>query len=168
MKKIVGAAVLAWVVLDGGVSAQPMQLSAADSAAIYQLYAAYALALDTGDGKGVANTFTPDGTFKSYLSNQQPEPVGAVRRRVDAEPHKKIPDASMMHIMFSPRFTPTPDGAIGTVYQLVPRPAPGGQFTFDTGYYTDTLVKTRRGWRFKSRTLITAGHDYLNGAGEKP
>ena len=46
-------------------SATAVALRAQDYIDIQQLYARYALLIDTGDAEGWANTFTPDGVFNN-------------------------------------------------------------------------------------------------------
>jgi len=141
------------------------KLAPADYFEIYNLYSAYSVALDTGNGAARVATFTPDGTFQSFLSKQVPEHMDILLKRTNAYPHKKIPDARMMHILINIHVTPTSEGANGTCYALFPRKIPSGHYIFSPGFYTDTLVKTSAGWRFKTRQVTIEGSDYDVAAG---
>src|SRR5580698_9241104 len=60
------------------------QLTAADYAEIYNLYSAYSVALDTGNGPGRVAVFTPDGTFSWAFSHHVPETMDTVLKRTNA------------------------------------------------------------------------------------
>jgi hypothetical protein len=118
-------------------------LTDADRAAMQGLVAAYARALGSCAAEEYADLFTPDGSFASG-------PRGTVAGRsklielVQSERHcndgsARTPRAAPVAVI-----TPSPKGATGT--------APVGAGS----YYADVFVKTPQGWRFKSRTFISA------------
>jgi hypothetical protein len=127
---------------------------------IYQLYSAYSVALDTGNGPGRVATFTPDGTFSWFQSNHQPESMEAVLKRTNAYGRTERP-ARMYHILTNIHITPTAQGANGTCYAVLAYldPKKTSSFMVQPGFYTDTLVKTPTGWRFKTREFWTADED---------
>ena len=129
-------------------------LTPADYIEIYQLYAAYALATDTGDGAARAATFTADGTMSSYRSNHQPQSVAAIREHTNTRPKKRIPDARMMHIQTGIHLTSAETGADGTCYAILATEDETGTRALTPAFYTDTLVKTPAGWRFKTREVF--------------
>jgi hypothetical protein len=130
------------------------KLTALDYFQIYNLYSAYSVALDTGNGPGRVATFTPDGTFSWGRSKHTPEAMDIVLKRTNAYGQRKRP-AGMYHILMNIHITPTPEGANGTCYMVGRgRTAPhdaNGNYALNTGFYSDTLVKTPEGWRFKTR-----------------
>jgi hypothetical protein len=134
------------VLLAGGVLAaeDKATLSADDRAAIQQLTADYAKALGTCAGEDWAKLFEPDGVFASG-------PRGAVRGHdrlvamVESEPQCNTPGPKTARPAPMAEIQPAPGGAIGRI----PLGADGST------YYDDTYVKTKAGWRFKYRQVIT-------------
>lgn len=120
-------------------------LTAQDYVDIQHLYAKYNSTIDSGDAQGWAGTFTPDGVFnrmtgKDALVNF----VGAWR--------EKMGGANRRHWNSNLQIAPTADGASGTVYLMLVDVTTKPMTIITTGTYTDTLVKTAEGWRFKTRT----------------
>jgi len=122
-------------------------LTSADYTAIQQLYARYNSTIDHGDAEGWANTFTSDGVFAGnfkghdalvgFVNNWRTNMNGAARRHFSADLI----------------ITPSAEGATGNVstilVDLATKPASiNGYVT-----YSDVLVKTPAGWRFKSRAI---------------
>src|SRR6478736_340070 len=145
-----------------GVLADRNALTAMDYIEIQQLYARYAAALDFGDGAARATTFTADGACYNLASHHRPEPVADVVKRTTA--HGNVGDRHMIsHLII----TPTKAGANGFAYILkVDR----NQKVF-TGFYTDTLVRTPDGWRFKTKEEwhdTEPGSPYRATAEDKP
>ena len=66
---LAGFAAFAWAQF-GGV--RSTALSTQDDIDIQQLYALYAVLIDTGDADGWANTFTPDGVFNNSSQGHDP------------------------------------------------------------------------------------------------
>jgi uncharacterized protein (TIGR02246 family) len=124
-----------------------------DYLAIQQLYARYNTAIDHGDGEAWARTFTPDGVFAGnfkghdalvgFVNNWRTNPAmnGALRRHFSADLV----------------ITPTSEGATASVSTLLvdlsTKPVSIANFVT----YADVLVKTRDGWRFKSRAVKAEG-----------
>ena len=130
-------------------------LSADDRAAIQQLTADYAKALGTCAGEDWAKLFEPDGVFASG-------PRGAVRGHdrlvamVESEPQCSTPGPKTARPAPMAEIQAAPGGAIGRI----PLGADGAT------YYDDTYVKTKAGWRFKYRQVITANETKAGLKGE--
>lgn len=121
------------------------ELAPADYTAIQQLYARYNTTIDRGDADGWAATFVPDGTF---MNNKGTE---ALKNFVIGWHAGQ--GASQRHFSADLVITPSAEGATGTVSTMLINLAtnPGSIAGYVT--YSDVLVKTAAGWRFKSRTL---------------
>lgn len=142
------------------------KLTPDDYVEIYQLYSAYSLALDTGDGPGRVATFTPDGTFSWFMSKHVPETMDVVLKRTNAYGRKSRPIGG--HLLTNIHITPTTEGADGTCYAILGGPPDAnGNISISPGFYTDTLVKTPQGWRFKTREFWTASEEAQSAAKEK-
>jgi len=115
-------------------------LTADDYADILQLYFRYPVALDSGDAEGYANLFTEDGSFGNRVGRQAL--LDFVRGRSQS---------TVRHAPLTPVITPTADGAAGTVLNLFVDVAQSPAIVTRVSQYTDTLVKTSKGWRFKTR-----------------
>lgn len=127
-----------------GAQSAPSTLTAQDFVDIQQLYAKYNWTLDAGDAEGYASTFTPDGAFNANaghdaivnFANTFHAGVGA---------HVKHWNTNLM-------ITPTAGGATGQVYLMLVDYATRPPSIFTSASYSDELVKTAQGWRFKKRT----------------
>ncbi len=113
---------------------------------IEQLYAQYNHAIDGCDAEGWAATFTPDGTFTRFTGREAL--VGFVKQWCE-----KMNGANRRHWNTNLRITPTQDGASGTVLLMLLDAGVRPASIVSTGTYTDTLVKTADGWRFKTRMI---------------
>jgi hypothetical protein len=131
---------------------QPSQpiLTAQDYIDIQQLYAAYAWAVDTGDGPGRAAVFTPDGTFTSSNQGNVVQSAAAIAERTS-----KQGNIGDRHLQYNIRIEPTHEGAKGSCYVLIVRgkASQGGTIAGTLQMYNDTFVKTAAGWRFKTRRI---------------
>ena len=127
----------------GSLQAQA-PLSADELAEIHNLYAHYNLALDAGESEAWAATFTEDGTFNSS------EGRDALIEFADNF-HAANPDTR--HWNSNIHVTRTAGGAAGTAYLILWDVGARPQTITLTGTYTDTLVRTPDGWRFKSRRV---------------
>ena len=125
---------------------QAANLTPADYAEIEQLYAQYNLALDGGDAEAWVATFTPDGTFNTSSGRE-----GLLRFAKDW--HEKRNGANRRHWNSNLRLIGTPEGAQGTVYLMLMDVSTRPASVALTGTYSDTLVKTADGWRFKKRLV---------------
>jgi len=157
--RYIGVAVL--LLVGGGLSVSHAQqqmavtkLTPEDYVQIYQLYSAYSDSLDTGNGPARVATFTPDGTFSSFISKHVPETMDILLKRTNAYGQKKVPVGG--HMLMNIHLTPTPEGANGTCYAILGggKADADGHFYSSPAFYTDTLVKTTAGWRFKTREVF--------------
>jgi hypothetical protein len=133
---------------------RPTPLTAKDRADIQQLAVEYGRALGMCAAEDYARLFEPDGTFASG-------PRGSVRGRdrlmalVESERHcngtgdKRARPAPAMEI------DAAPGGAVGK-----------GVLGPDGTYVDDTCVKTKGGWRFKLRQVITGSEKAARLAGD--
>jgi hypothetical protein len=133
-------------------------LAAMDYVEIQQLVARYGYALDTAaeNGEAYARLFTPDGV----LSVKTAQPYG-IRGRAQlaayAEgdlPHRGpfyVRDYVTNHIIH-----PSPEGATGRVYVVWIEVGENGNpgIVQSGGHYDDVYVKSRDGWRIKTRTFV--------------
>ncbi len=126
---------------------RPVALSAQDYMDIQQLYARYALLIDTGDAEGWADTFTSDGVFNNS-SRGRDALVQFVHDWRD-----KRRGASLRHWNSNLVITRSADGASGSVYMQLLDISTKLPTATASYRYEDALVKTAAGWRFKTRVL---------------
>jgi hypothetical protein len=115
-------------------------LTAQDLAEIYALYAKYPVLLDAGDAEGYADLFTADGSFGN--NRNRDGLIAFVRNRQRS---------TVYHVPMTPLITASPEGANGTVMNLFIDIGANPPAITRVSRYTDTLVKTPNGWRFKTR-----------------
>ena len=128
-------------------SAQAAELTTQDYVEIQQLYARYNHAIDSGDAEGWAATFTPDGVFNSRFSGRE----GLLEfMKLWKE---KMNGANRRHWNSNLLITPSADGASGKVLLMLLDVGTKPSSIVMTGQYTDVLVKTANGWRFKTRDV---------------
>ena len=120
------------------------QLTPQDLVEIQQLYSKYNWALDTGDSKGYADTFTPDGIFNKTNVGREALIKFADGFHASLGAHVKHWNTNLM-------ITPTPEGAAGQVYLVLVDFGNKPATIATSATYTDELVKTPQGWRFKKR-----------------
>jgi hypothetical protein len=142
---VVSGAFVAVLLACGSVGAEDKPaLSTDDRAAIQQLTVDYAKALGTCAGEDWAKLFEPDGVFASG-------PRGAIQGHdrlvamVESEPQCSTPGPRPARPTPMAEIQPAPGGAVGRI----PLPPDGST------YYDDTYVKTKAGWRFKYRQVVT-------------
>jgi len=128
-------------------------LTAEDYIGIQDLVARYPFALDadTDEGASYANLFTPDAVFRQPLTEGRDN----LARLAVAQPHGP---QYARHFIANHVIDPAPGGATGKEYLVVvdiDAPGKPGK-VFLVGHYDDTYVKTAEGWRFKTRTFVTA------------
>ena len=131
----------------GSPQARTSALTEEDRSEIKLLSGRYLLALSSCDAEAYADLFAvPDGFFASIgrgkvdgrhrltemVKSYSCDYVNGV-----APPHAPTPPAPYKIVV-----EPAPDGAIGLAY-------------LNGARYEDEYVKTPRGWRFKSRTVVT-------------
>ncbi len=129
----------------------PMRLTGDDYAEILQLYFKYPIALDSGDAEGYANLFTDDGSFGNRVGRAAL--IDFVRTRAKS---------TVRHAPLTPMITPTPGGATGVVMNMFIDVGQSPAVITRVSQYTDTLVKTPAGWRFKTR--VNGSADLTDGA----
>ena len=130
----------------GAMSAHAADLTTQDYIDIEQLYATYNHAIDSGDGEAWAATFTPDGAFNRFKGKDAL--VGFIKAW-----REKMNGANRRHWNTNLRITPSDEGANAVVMLMLLDVGTQPPSIVSTGQYTDVLVKTPNGWRFKSRVV---------------
>ena len=133
-------------------------LTAMDYIEIQQLVARYAYALDTAaeHGDAYAQLFTPDGAFVARTGHPY-EIKGRAQLAAYAAgdlTHRGpayVRDYATNYIVH-----PSPEGATGRVYVVWVEVGENGNpgVVQSGGHYDDVYVKTRDGWRIKTRTFV--------------
>ena len=144
MKKLWLSALAAGVMFAGTCGAAS-PLSAQDYFEIQQLYARYNIAIDNGDAEGWAATFTPDGAFNTLVGHDAL--VGFVKMW-----REKLNGASRKHWNNNLQITGNSKEASAYVYLMLVDYSTKPPSITTTGTYTDSLIKTKDGWRFTKRT----------------
>lgn len=129
----------------GGSALAADTLSAQDNAEIQQLYARYNIAIDSGDAEGYAATFTPDGVFNNLAGHDALVGFAKTWR-------EKLNGATRKHWNNNLQITGNSKQANGFVYLMLVDISTKPASILATLSYTDTLVKTKAGWRFSKRT----------------
>ena len=119
------------------------ELTAQDLVEIQQLYARYNWALDSGDAEGYAATFTPDGVFNNNVGHD------AIVNF--ANTFHGGTGAHLRHWNTNLLITPSGEGASGRVYLVLVDFSTKPASIATSASYSDELVKTAQGWRFKKR-----------------
>jgi hypothetical protein len=163
-----GVVIVALAGVGAGLYAQqksnaPKKLSAEDWIEIRQLYSRYAQAVDgmnsEGDADKVASLWVEDGTWDNGPDNPPRRGrkeiasgyLNTYKRRFEGlnSPRRFFEDISVV-------IEASPEGAVGKSYfALVKSSAQDGQPSVIelNGEYHDVFVKTRDGWKFKSRVF---------------
>ena len=162
----VGAATSAAMQRSAVSAADAPKISAADYQEIAQLTNRYAYGIDTcgNNGYDYADVFTPDGEFIDKNSDAGFKAGGRVLAKGrDALAtligggsrgcKTKLVWTDWSHIMSNLVVTPTADGATGRLY-LLQMDIKGPGTIERHGGYEDVYVKTKDGWRIKSRTHV--------------
>jgi hypothetical protein len=137
------------------------ELSPQDHAEIQQLYAKYNHAIDSGNSEEWAATFTPDGVFNNRFTGRDAL-IGFVN-------NWKVNGTSRRHWNSNLIVTATAQGAKGSVYLMLLDVSIKPAGVLSTGVYSDELVKTAEGWRFKTRAVkIDAPAQPAPPAADKP
>ena len=138
-------------------------LTTADRVEIRDLYNRYNHYIDNvkDDGYAFARLFTEDGVFETNLAYGAPaghEELAALARQGVGSATEVNP----FHLVWNVIIDPSPEGAIGSAfYGVTVAPHEEGQSASATaqGIYTDRLVKTDDGWKFKYREYTPAGSE---------
>ena len=120
-------------------------LSAQDNFEIQQLYAKYNIAIDSGDAEGYAATFTPDGVFNQFAGHDALVGFAKMWR-------EKLNGATRKHWNNNLVISGNSKEASGFVYLMLVDIGTKPASILATASYTDSLVKTKAGWRFTKRT----------------
>ena len=133
----------------GAQQTRNVTLTQADRAEIQALVTRYAQALGSCDAAGFADLFVPE--TGAFASNIRGEVVGRERlvALVRSERHCTGPNAATTN-------TPRPGNAPTAVIEASPTGATGIADLGNAGRYEDEYVKTAQGWRFKTRTVVSA------------
>ena len=115
-------------------------LTTQDYIDIEQNYAKYYHTIDAGDPEGWADTFTDDGNFN-----------GTIGRVALMESRRRAGPAKTRHVVSNLVITPTAVGANGSLYVFIVDPQEVPVKINSYSRYDDTLVKTSKGWRFKTK-----------------
>ncbi len=123
-----------------------MSLSSDDIIEIQQQYARYNTAIDTGDGKGFAACFVPQGVFDGGMGSviEGREGIAGFAE----ETHSAMP--GMRHNVTNIVIDGDGQHAQGSAF-LIGYLTDGGYKVIVTGRYNDELTKTEDGWRFAKR-----------------
>src|SRR5271165_5397875 len=143
MKRYLAAAAAAAMLV--GTSWAADTLTAQDYFEIQQLYARYNIAIDSGDAEGWAATFTPDGVFNTFSGHDGLVSFIKMWR-------EKLNGATRKHWNNNLQITGNSKEASATVYLMLVDFGTKPTSILMTGSYTDSLVKTKDGWRFTKRT----------------
>jgi hypothetical protein len=145
MKKIFYFATFIFAsVFAGACWAAAPPLSAQDNFEIQQLYARYNNAIDNGDGEAWAATFTPDGVFNTFVGHDAL--VGFIKMW-----REKLGGATRKHWNTNLQISGDSKDASASVYLMLVDFGTKPPSILMTGMYTDSLVKTKDGWRFTKR-----------------
>jgi ketosteroid isomerase-like protein len=135
------------LLLAGFARVQAAELTTQDYVEIQQLYARYNHAIDSGDAEGWAATYTPDGVFNSRFKGRD----GLLEFMKQWK--EKMNGANRRHWNSNLLITPSAEGASGKVMLMLLDVGTKPASIVMTGQYTDVLVKTADGWRFKTRDV---------------
>lgn len=119
------------------------KLTTDDLVEIQQLYARYNWTIDAGDSEGWASTFTLDGVFNMNVGHDAIVKFGNTFH-AGLGGHARHWNTNMMIL-------PSAEGASGQVYLILVDFASKPPSIVASATYTDELVKTAQGWRFKKR-----------------
>lgn len=147
MKSLGVALTLSALLLTSSPATAAARLSPQDVADIQQLYARYNFAIDTGDAAGWADTFTADGVFNKSFTGRDAL-MGFIKLW-----REKLSGANRRHWNSNLNLSGTPNGAHGEVYLMLLDVSVKPAVINTTGTYSDELVKTKDGWRFKTRAV---------------
>jgi hypothetical protein len=155
------------VLLAGGAAAQTGgKFTAQDYVDILQLIQGYSRILEncTNGGSDYADMFTDDGTFGVsqtwgsgvkvwFRGREELARAGGSDGKGGCRPPMANPE---YHIVANLSITPTPEGAkaVSTLLTMQNKTTERGDPIHWEGGYEDALVKTAKGWRFKSRVHV--------------
>lgn len=134
-------------------------LTTADYVEIQNLYAKYNHYVDSGkdEGRAAANLFTKDGVF--HINLQTKRVVRGHDELVTLYKGAGAPASVVRaaHHAVNVMIEPSPTGATGAAFLvMLSSPTLGTTETGLSAIYSDDLVKTPAGWRWKQRVLNIA------------
>lgn len=148
---------LSFAALAGAAAAQspapPAPATLQDYVEIQQLYAAYAHALDRGDGERFASLFTADGEF---TGGRGPGRGAEIRTPIKGTEALKAMGGRGGSRHFTTNLVVRPTSATtakGSAYLLLYNVRVVPPVFVETAIYDDTLEKTPQGWKFKARVV---------------
>jgi uncharacterized protein (TIGR02246 family) len=154
---------VAGLLVASGLSAaeMPSAVQAADRAAIQNLIAKYATALDTLDADMYASVFAPDAEFtfggNTYKGRDEIRGViTGIKERNAARPASQDPPRKSYHAITNTFIELVNDHEAHhhSYWQTISGPS-GGPFTVGgMGVYQDTLVKQGGEWLIKKREIL--------------
>jgi hypothetical protein len=145
-----------------------IKLTTQDYIEIQQLLAKYSFAIDecSNAGYDYADLYTPDGEFavsdrwggggkRTFVTTGR-EALARVAGGRDGKcvDPKSSPGYGISHLIDNHVITPTKDGAVGKAYLLAIGVGKDPTKIERQGGYEDVYVRTRDGWRFKTRTHV--------------
>jgi hypothetical protein len=145
MKKALLCSFLAAGIVFAATTGAAGALSAQDNFEIQQLYAKYNIAIDAGDAEGYAATFTPDGVFNQFVGHDALVNFAKMWR-------EKLNGATRKHWNNNLQISGDSKQASGFVYLMLVDISTKPASILTTATYTDSLTKTKNGWRFTKRT----------------
>ena len=168
MRKLIGVGVgiVALLVVVAGMLSEPGSaqgtLTTDDRVEIRNLYNKYNHYIDNvkDNVEAFASIFTEDAVFETNIAvgtRTGHEDLAALARQVGS-----ATKVSPGHLVWNVVIDPSPEGAIGSAYYGVTvRPHEEGTEVrgWAWGIYTDRLVKTDDGWKFKYRRYTPSGWD---------
>ena len=170
MRKLIGvvAGIVALLLVVAGMLSEPSSavegtLTTADRVEIRDLYNRYNHYIDNvkDNGDAFAGLFTEDAVFETNIAvgtRTGHDELARLAREVGSS--TKV---SPGHLVYNIVIDPSPEGAVGSAYYGVTvRPHEEGNEArgWGWGIYTDRLVKTADGWRFKYRKYTPSGWDH--------
>jgi hypothetical protein len=148
---VVGMAGAALLYASRSEGAAP-KLTGGDIAEIQNLYAVYNQGWDFRDVELYLSAYADDGVFTTG-AGEAFKGKTALREYLTTA-FKQGVNGHATHNNTSVLITPTPEGAKGRAYWYVVNVLAQPPVFLGTGHYNDTFVKTRDGWKFKSRTSV--------------
>ncbi len=149
---VVGAVTGAGMLYANRSEAATPRLTGADVAEIQQLYARYNQGWDFRDVDLYLSAYTDDGVFTTGAG----EPFAGKSALKDylTAAFARGTNGDATHNNTGILITPTAEGAKGRGYWFVINVLSQPPAITSSGHYNDTFVKTRDGWRIKTRTSV--------------
>lgn len=141
----------AWAYAQQASQTRPAAITGQDLAEIQQLFSRYNQGTDFQDAALFVSAFSADAEF-TLGSGQRVVGEKSLTDYKNAQIAQAPNGRKSRHFNSSLVVSPTPEGAKGRGYWMLVdisgKPVPAS-----SGYYDDTYVRTRDGWRIKTRVL---------------